>query len=638
MIVQIKAVNMQKIKTKSKEPEDLFEDLKNKAYFLDEAEKIAKFGYYVLDINSGKWEQSPGLDEIFGTNFPEGRTLEVWLRIIHPDDREKMKSYFRDEVLTELQPFDKKYRILKPDHSVIWVHGKGKLSFNKDGQPVKMFGTIQDISEQKRIEEEIQDIKHLYENLVETSQELIFQTDNEGRFIFVNKACFDILGFSHHEMIGRRYVEFLHSGKIEEGGVFFLESLPEDQLRGRESVWVSKNNTPVYLRLNIRKTYNKEGQYNGAIGTAYDITDAINSEKLARLKSEELNNYFTLSLDLLAVANLEGYFTMLNPSWQRVLGFSLEELKSKKILDLIHPDDIEATAQAIQELQTGKEIQCFINRYRCKDQSYRYIEWRSKAKNRKIYAAARDVTDHILLEKSLRKANDNLKELNYQKDKFLYIIAHDLRNPLNNILGFMELLYTNFNNNNAIENYELVRLLSGNVHSLYELVENLLNWALSQTGKLKASLTNIDLSVQVRRAINHLKSLADAKQIIIDNLIPDGITVVADEHMLNTVVRNLVSNSIKFSHPGGYVKVAHKQQGDRVLVEIHDSGIGIEASVVSRLFNAETTRSTPGTQGEGGTGFGLPLCNELIKAQNGEISATSQVGKGSIFSFSLPKR
>ncbi len=240
------------------------------------------------------------------------------------------------------------------------------------------------------------------------------------------------------------------------------------------------------------------------------------------------------------------------------------------------------------------------------------------------------------LERSLKDTNLEFKEINDQKDKFLYIIAHDLRSPLNNLMGFLEILNTQFERNSQEENKQLIQLLGSNAHSMYELIENLLNWALSQSGKMRHYPTKLSLHKLIKRVINQINPVAVSKSIRIDFQIPEEAMVFADETMLITILRNLLSNAIKFSPPGSQVVVTHAFQNQKTVITVTDYGTGIAPEILPRLFLPSSSISTTGTFGESGTGFGLPLCYELTKMQNGHIWVESEPGKGSSFHVSLP--
>lgn len=623
--------------------QDISESEKNtrilleKEHFLNQAQKIANFGHYVLDIPSGSWNGSPELLRIMGVSKSIKTDVPLWLALIHPDDRDMMSDYFLNKIVKGKESFNKEYRILRPsDGETIWVRGKGELQLNSKGEPIKMIGTIQDISDQKATEHALNISKALYHDLVETSQDLVWQCDIKGNYIFVNHAWENTLGYTQEEMLGHHFTEFLGMAQIEKDLGIFSELMHKGVITGHESAHYHKNGDAVILSLNIKPVVDANGKIIGVRGTARNITETKIAEQLIREKTEELDRYFNTALDLLCMTDSEGRFVRVNPEWEKVLGYETSELLSQKFLDFVHPDDISITLSTVEHLQKGEEVLNFINRYRCKNGDYKFIEWRSAMIGSIIYAAARDVTLRIELEEILKQSNQELRESNAQKDKFLYIIAHDLRNPLHNILGIADLLNSRFNENSPEENFKLIQLLGDSTHSMYELIENLLNWALSQTGKLVFKGTSIKLKSLVNKAIQQVLPMATTKNIQLVNYTPDNILVWADETMMGTVLRNLISNAVKFSFPENSVEIRCEIKIDKAVLEVRDYGIGIRPQVVEGLFSLENVYLKKGTSGEKGTGFGLPLCRELMKMQNGSIRAESEPGKGSSFFTELP--
>ena len=614
------------------------EELAQKELFLNQAQKIARFGHYILDIPSGLWNGSPELHRILGIPDKVKTDLNLWNALIHPDDREQMIQYFYTHVVKNKNTFNIEYRIVRPsDGETVWVHGKGELRFNEEEEPVTMIGTIQDISDIKATEEDLIASKALYHDLVETSQDLIFQCDLKGRYTFLNKTWETTFGYRLDEMLGHHFSEFLGVEQVEEDLKVFADLIKNKTISEHESVHFKKNGEPVILSLNIKPTTNINGQITGIRGTARDITEKKIADQRLREKSEELDRYFNTALDLLCIVDEEGRFVKLNPEWEKVLGFSKEELLNHKFIDFVHPEDIHITLIESEKLQAGEEVLNFTNRYRCKNGAFKFIEWRSAMINSMVYAAARDVTPRIELEETLTQSNKELQESNAQKDKFIYIIAHDLRNPLNNILGVSDLLNGRFFDNSPEDNYKLIQILSNSTHSMYELIENLLNWALSQTGKLSNKPVVIPLRSLTNRIINQILPISTQKNVSLVNNIPENTTGWADEIMLGTVLRNLISNAVKFSYPENPVEINCNIKKETVELEIRDHGIGISSDVIEGLFLLENVYLKKGTSGEKGTGFGLPLCAELMRIQNGTIRSESEPGKGSSFFIEFPK-
>ena len=382
--------------------------------------------------------------------------------------------------------------------------------------------------------------------------------------------------------------------------------------------------------------YNDKGAPVIMIGIIEDISERKKTQKLIEEKSKEIDLFFNAALDLLCVADTDGNFLRINPEWQDVLGYSEEELLNHKFLDFVHPDDLHKTMQAISELTKQKRVFNFINRYRCKNGNYKYIEWKSAPAGKLIYAAARDISEHIDYEEKLKKINDELKETSYQKDKFLSIIAHDIRNPLNNLLGLVELLNVKFDSYTKEETRNLVNLLEDSSRQLYRLIENLLEWALSKTENTKPHIQIVDLKKLILDTNDMIKSVASSKDIKVITEFSGKVKVKGDPNMTRTILRNLILNAIKFSYTGGKILVSVKELEGYICTSVKDEGIGIKPEKAKIIFLPHENHVSKGTAGETGSGFGLPLCKELVTKQKGDIWVESLPNKGSCFFFTLP--
>jgi len=239
---------------------------------------------------------------------------------------------------------------------------------------------------------------------------------------------------------------------------------------------------------------------------------------------------------------------------------------------------------------------------------------------------------------SLTITNTELERLNKTKDKFFSIIAHDLRNPFNAIMGFSDLLCHDFNEMDDKQKLGLLELINLSSESSYNLLDNLLQWARTQTDKIKFSPEEFELSEVVKQVSDLHGIIAEKKLVSIRNTIPVSTRVFADRNMIHTVVRNLISNAIKFSHKGGNVLVSAYENGGMTEIVIRDEGIGMSRENLSKLFRIDTYYSTSGTSGESGTGLGLIICKEFVEKNNGRIRATSKEGDGTAISFTLMKK
>lgn len=245
-----------------------------------------------------------------------------------------------------------------------------------------------------------------------------------------------------------------------------------------------------------------------------------------------------------------------------------------------------------------------------------------------IVGISHDITERKQMEEALR-------ELNASKDKFFSIIAHDLRSPFTALMGLTEIMAENLQRFTTEQLQYNLEKLYGSAKNVYSLLENLLTWSRIQRGVMEFTPVLFSLADLVENTLFLLESVAEQKQISLCHRIPGDVVVHADHAMIETVLRNLVSNALKFTKTDGTVEVSARQMDELIAVAVTDTGIGMSADELAKLFRIDMKTSKPGTQGERGTGLGLILCKELIAKNGGTLTVESCVGKGTTFTFTL---
>jgi signal transduction histidine kinase len=232
--------------------------------------------------------------------------------------------------------------------------------------------------------------------------------------------------------------------------------------------------------------------------------------------------------------------------------------------------------------------------------------------------------------------SNKLKQLNSTKDKFFSIIGHDLKNPFNSIAGFTDLMIENNEIYDAAKRLKFLKIIKGSTAKVSSLLDNLLIWASSQSGNLKFNPKNINLANQVAGVISFLEIQAINKDIAILNRIEKNIHVKADENMLDTILRNLISNAIKFTQPKGEIQIYSRLKNDFIEIAVKDNGVGMTDAEIAAIFNFNEISSTLGTSNEQGSGLGLILCKDFVENLGGKIWVERAVNVGSEFKFTLP--
>lgn len=247
-----------------------------------------------------------------------------------------------------------------------------------------------------------------------------------------------------------------------------------------------------------------------------------------------------------------------------------------------------------------------------------------------------DITELKRAEMEINLKNEQLEKLIAERDKLFSIIAHDLRGPFQGFLGFTDLLKTDINDMSKKELQETANNMYSSASNLFRLLTNLLEWSIAQRGLTTFNPEKLSLKEISDDSLILFNDVAKRKGITIYETIPEGVFVLADKLMLNSIIRNLISNSVKFTNKGGRVHISSKIKGDIVEISVLDTGIGMDEDLIKSLFRMDIKSGRLGTNNEPSTGLGLLLCKEFVEKHNGKISVLSEVDKGSLFTFDLP--
>ena len=242
------------------------------------------------------------------------------------------------------------------------------------------------------------------------------------------------------------------------------------------------------------------------------------------------------------------------------------------------------------------------------------------------------------LEAIVEARTKELKDANAMKDKFFSILAHDLRSPFNVLTGFLGLLHEEYDDFSDEQRKEFIKKILDTSNQTFSLLENLLEWARSQRGHIKYTPSQINIHSLCNEVVMFFEHASASKKIEIETNIPENLSAFADSYMIKTVIRNLLSNALKFSYPGSKVMIDGRSHEKNTMVSIKDNGKGIQPKTLKNLFKMDVKTTEVGTSNEKGTGLGLILCKEFIEKNKGEIWVESIPEKGSIFTFVLPRK
>jgi PAS domain S-box-containing protein len=327
----------------------------------------------------------------------------------------------------------------------------------------------------------------------------------------------------------------------------------------------------------------------------------------------------------------DAFSTIFSLSRENIIGKTLAEDVSKEEQEIFLKIDKQVLEDGIENIN---EETLTIRGGKTRTISTRKTRFIDSEGKKYLVGVIHDITERKKSEVSLKESEQQLKELNTTKDKLFSIIAHDLRTPFTNIIGLTGLLIDNSIDFEESEKY--IKILNSSAKNTLILLDNLLNWAKSQTGQLIFKPEKIIISNVIQEIIALNKLHADTKSISVSYTSSNDLEVFADVNMLRTVLRNLISNAIKFTNTGGHVNIKSILKNNHVEISISDNGIGMNEEKHKFLFEIISNTTTLGTANENGSGLGLVLCKEFVNKNGGTIWAESEEGKGSCFKFTLP--
>ena len=484
-----------------------------------------------------------------------------------------------------------------------------------------------------------------YKTLIENSPTGILYVNPDGSIQEANSKILEILGSPNEE--STKEINCLTYLPLKRIG---LSDQLQDCLENGENIYHEKMYTTkwgknVYLRYFITPVFNGQKNVRSAIINVEDITLSKEAQESKEKTEEKYRILVENSLQAMVIIQKDG-LNFANSRMEELTQYSFNELVNKStdwINKLIHPEEYERVTRILKDsFENHKTPERNEIRIIRKDGKIRWVETLGTLVKIQgedaILIVAMDITEKKEAQSVLVESEKTLRNVNAMKDKFFSIIAHDLKNPFNAIIGFSNLLYEAYDNFDEKQRKSFIKNICDASENTFKLLQNLLEWSRTQTGTFEYVPEIIDLSIIANENISVLNSNAGSKSIELESTIPYNTIAFADENMTKTIIRNLISNAIKFTNTNGKVTIAAILKDNEVQVSVTDNGIGISKENIFRLFRIDDPFKVAGTANEQGTGLGLILCKEFVEKNGGKIWVESVIGAGSSFIFTLPLR
>lgn len=597
-------------------------------------------------------------------------TSEEFVQETAPDGREARQYYA-------------KYLLITKDGSEKWLQDKATRFVDSSGNNLFSVGTLKDYTESENLIEKFKYSNENIETVFDLANLLLLVIDEDQKIRIVNKKACDLLGIKQSDIVGQEWTKLVPAeaaGELRDNiEKTFREIIPPPQ--NREIILISKSGDPKVIQYNNTVLRDETGKIVRIMSLGLDVTNKKKEEKIQEVvfriiqhsneetDLDELFHFIHSGISELMLAE-NFYIALYNekndlitfpyfidkydkdaPPMKFGRGLTEYILRSGKAELITRERDNELVLEKETEV-VGTQSAIWLGiPLKIRDhtmgalvvQDYENDETYTEKEKQILEVVAYPISRAIerkIVEQERKELILKLSKLNTSKDKLFSLISHDLRSPFNSLLGFSEILTTEYDSLTHDEVKEYLNVIYEASKNLYGMTNNLLQYSRFQVGRFDFQPVEINLTSLLKKNLNLLKGNAIRKEISLSSSFSADVYVFADEDMLNSTVQNIISNSIKFTPRGGEVKISTEiipffSEATHVKVTIEDNGIGISRNELDKILSEEIV-STPGTEREYGTGLGLLIVKEFVEKNGGRIDVKSKLNHGTSFSFTLP--
>jgi PAS domain S-box-containing protein len=591
--------------------------------------------------------------ELAGLTF-EAALGTGWASALHPDDRDRIFTEWDHATKLNI-PFQSEYRFQTPDGIVSWVVGQAIPQKDTKGNIINYVGTITDITKRKQTEEALQQSEEFKNRVLESSSDCIKVLDLETRLLYINSGgmCLfeidDLTRFLNSEWL------CLWQDEYRQATAAAIIQAKAGKTAKFQGFCPTAKGTPKWWDVVVSPIHDSAGQVVQLLSVSRDITEQKQAETSLKEQTKLLEVILSSMGDGLVAANLQGEFTIFNEAAQRIFGplsnqISPDEWAKTYGLYLpdqktLFPNDEVPLRRALRgELVIDVEV--FVRHEQALEgqwisaSAYPLGDESHNVKGGLV--VCRDITerkrsemerDRILqLEQAARK---EAERANRVKDEFLAVLSHELRSPLNPILGWAQLLQVR--QFDAEQTAKALATIERNAKLQTELIDDLLDVAKILRGKLNLNVAPVNLKLIVEAALENVSTAAIAKSILVESILPQIGQVLGDDTRLQQIIGNLISNAIKFTPHGGHIDIRLQHVDNQAQFTVTDTGKGINSEFLPHIFEPFCQEDLSVSRKHGGLGLGLAIVYSLVELHGGTITATSPgEGQGSTFTVQLP--
>ena len=477
-------------------------------------------------------------------------------------------------------------------------------------------------------------------------QDALIATDLERRITFMNPAAEALTGWKLSEAIHTNVLRVFHTA--EQGSKKIAGSLrtpvpneKESYQTVSQSSLIAKDGREIQVEHSTSVVKNCQDSPAGFVMVFRDIHDRKRAEMQLKHRAGLYLTIAQTSLDFVVIVGKDGYIEFVNDSTAKAFGMKASEMLGRDYADFFSPKNKESHSKDLEAVLRTGEARTADILLKVQEQEHSFHCWLIPLPGEDnsvsaVMNVARDVTEQRRVRKQIPQAAVDLQELNEKKDRLLSILSHDLRNPFHALLGFCELIAQEADLLHAdrVQHYTVV--LQHALKKQYELLENILAWSRIQLNGGSVEPVRIDVHALVDAVLETMKPQIVRKDLHVNNQVAAMTNLVTDPLVIRSVLHNLLSNAVKFTPHGGSIHITANSADGLCHVTVRDTGVGMDRTLLGRIFDLQSIVSNPGTDNEPGTGLGLALCKEMLEKLGGSIRVESHPGAGSSFSVTLP--
>jgi PAS domain S-box-containing protein len=656
-----------------KERDDALELLIESAEQLQIVMQGSNDGFWDWNLQKDQLFLSAQYYEILGYRNGEIKSdLQSWQNRIHEDDIDFVLDALHAHLEDKTKQYKCEYRVKTKKGSWKWILDRGKVAVrDENSNPLRVAGTISDIDERKKTVKELQESESKFVSMAENLPVMIWLTDKRVKPQYINKKGLEFIG---EKYLDKELSEIVHTDDLEFLKYNLIQTIRQRKTINCELRFKDKNGEYRWILTNlVPRLFGND--FIGILGVGLDITERKEIETRLMESETQFNEITSVIGDGIFMMDGDGKVKFANPEFTNLLGYRESEIEGVDIHSLIHNhddsqnfncplknvfnngdtvriaedyfitkyDQLLPVSYVVSPLKRNDSIVgCVVafhditERLNSEEEMQRFVE--ELQFNKELMEE--NAMEFARLNEKLTESESQLKETNNSKDKFFSIISHDLRSPFTSIIGFAEVMLEDLDILSKNEIKEFTSSIYKSSKNIQNLLENLLQWSRVQTGRIEFNPIKFDLSNLINDVVALYQVNAARKKITLTNELEKDFPIVADKFMIDAVLRNLVSNSIKFTRQGGEIKIGINELPEEGLLQVavSDNGVGMKDEVLAKLFKIDEHITTKGTEKEKGTGLGLILCKEFIEKHNGKIWAESTQGEESKFKFTIPNK